>query len=67
MILVCTQLAAAMACKCWQGNNIDFGASRNCCAQSGGTWTGDDCAFAPGGDLGKFNPCCGSQGNVTDC
>ncbi|TQV91284.1 hypothetical protein IF1G_10165 [Cordyceps javanica] len=62
IIAAATLFAAGEACKCFTGSNINFGASRNCCAQSGGRWTGDDCAFAgTGGNLGKFNSCCGQN------
>ncbi|KAF1738205.1 hypothetical protein CRV24_000127 [Beauveria bassiana] len=63
-----TLFAAGDACKCFTGANINFGASRKCCSQSGGRWTGDDCAFAgTGGNLGKFNSCCGQNGANSDC
>lgn len=68
IIAAAALFATGEACKCWKGNNIQFGDSRACCSKAGGNWTGDDCAFAgSGGDLGKFNKCCVSHGDVTDC
>ncbi|EJP69839.1 uncharacterized protein BBA_00708 [Beauveria bassiana ARSEF 2860] len=68
IIAVAAMSAVSDACKCFQGANINFGASRTCCAQAGGNWTGDDCAFAgTNGNLGKFNSCCGSNGSNSDC
>ncbi|KAM3436755.1 hypothetical protein MY4824_004176 [Beauveria thailandica] len=63
-----TLFAAGEACKCFQGSNIDFPASRSCCAQSRGRWTGTDCAFAgTNGNLGTFNSCCHQRSGNSDC